>query len=438
MKWPFRRKSKTARQNLIFRGWNSLGNYSPNWFQLGWDTGNRTAKLSSPTVYTCVGVISQEISRLDMFEYKIKPNGARERQMQSAAARVMQRPNNYQTKSDFFIYLVSSLLLEGNGYAVVERDNRNAVSALHPQDPTNVVPHQVSGTREVYYQIGSSSDYMVPSRDMLHLRVFTGGDMIIGITPLQSLGAPIALSQNIQNQSASFFDNMSRPAGILRTPKPLNPEAAARLQAQWADGMSGNFVGRTAVLDNDVDWRPLSMSAVDAEVIAQYNMGMETIAQVYRVPMFMLGRDTKFALNTVEAFQKLFIMSNLGFYLSHIENAFDKLFGFDSKPDQYMEFDLERGLMRPDFEQRMSAYSKGVTGGILTPNEARSKENLGPTAGGDNVYMQKQNWPLVMLGEDADTEQPTSPDQSEDPSDDDDEEDVTVDEMRAILRNLAA
>lgn len=417
----------------------------PNWFQLGWDKPTSQEAMACATVYSCVAVLGQETSRLNVHHWDLNPDNSRAMNTGSAAARVMRKPNTYQSISDWLLYLMQSLLLNGNSYNLVERDNRNAVKALHPIHPDSVEVLRVDDTWEIFYRVtigGMTAQdtqvrqITVPQRDLLHIRVFTHYDLMVGLSPLSALGPAIAMNQNIQNQSTSFFGNMSRPSGILRSPKNISREAADRLRDQWTKATSAGNAGTTPVLDNDFDWKPLTMSAVDAEVIAHYRMSMETIAQVYRVPLFMLGDLTKATLNNVEGLQKAFIMSALGFYLKHIENALDALF-FDSDPNHYLEFDLERGLLRPDLEQRMNAYAKGVLGGIYTPNEPRRKENLPPVEGGDQVYMQRQNWPLEMLGADAEPEE-TATTADDPPEPDDDEDDLDEKEALAILKDLVA
>ena len=420
--------------------------YSPNWFQLGKNKTSSRMAMASSAVYSCVSVLAQETARLDIYNYELQSDRSRVLITNSAAASVLRKPNNYQSKSDWMLYLMMSLLLDGNAYCYAERDRRGAISAFHPIDPSLIVVHRVDETGEIFYQIGADATQsatiglndlrdktFIPARDMLHVRLFCLNDPMIGYSPLQALGPAISLGGNIQQQSAAFFANMARPAGILRTPKPLAKEAAERIQQQWSKMMSGENVGRTAVLDNDVDWRPLTMSAVDAEVIAQYKMSVETVAQVYRIPMFMLGDLEKTSFNNVESMQKAFVMSALGFYLKHIENALDDIFGMNVS--SYLEFDLERGLLRPDLLARVTAYTKGIVGGMFTPNEPRARENLPPVAGGDQIYMQKQNWPIDMLGSDA--AMPDTGSESDPEEEDEIDDEATEDDIKAWLRSAA-
>lgn len=385
----------------------------PNWWQLGFDYNSRHSAMASTAVYACINILSQEISRLHIRHYRQNEDGSRDTLTSTSAAQRMRRPNGYQTRSDWLMYMMQALLLDGNAYSVVTRDRRGAVSALHPQWPRSVQPYVVTDTGEVFYQLQQHHQDLsqldegiwVPQRDMLHIRLFTNESPVCGQTPLQACAFSISGGLEIQKQSSSFFGNMSRPGGILRSPKPLGQEAAIRLKQQWEEGLSGNFVGKTAVLDNDIDWKPLQINAVDSELLGQYKLSVEDIAMVYRVPLYLLGKSDKMSFNSIEQMQKSFIASGIGFYLEHFESALDIL--FDVPPNEMLEFDIERGLLRPELETRMSAYAKALQGGIYAPNEVRRKENLGPVEGGDEVYMQRQNWPLEALGSDAVAEEST-------------------------------
>ncbi len=61
-----------------------------------------------------------------------------------------------------------------------------------------------------------------------------------------------------------------------------------------------------------------------------------------------------------------------------------------------------------DSVQRMEVATKGVVGGIFKPNEGRARFNLPAVKGGDRVYLQKQNWPLELLGADNVPPQPAA------------------------------
>jgi HK97 family phage portal protein len=375
-----------------------------NWWQRGFDKPSAREAMTNSAVYACVSVISQEIAKFDIRHWKQNPDGGREL-VNGTVAAVLRNPNEYQTRSDFWLYMMGNLLLGGNAYAIAERDGRGAVVALHPRPHGSIAPY-VAPDGSVFYQVGGNAaneltpdllENMVPARDVLHIRLHCLSHWLIGVSPLVACAAALAGADAIQKNTAAFFTNMSRPGGILKTPKPLNPDAAARLKAQWEQGTSANFMGRTAVLDNDVSWQPLTISAQDAALVEQYKMGVHDVARVYRVPLWMIGDLEKASFHNVETLQRSFVVSTLGFYLEHLEDALEKFFRLGAT--EYVEFDVEGGLMRAETKDRFDAYAKALQSGILTPNEVRNIEDLPPIDGGDRAYMQAQMQPIDLTAE---------------------------------------
>lgn len=384
--------------------------FDPQFFQKGGTIPTYNEAKAHAAVYACVGILSQEVARLRLRAWRNEKDGSRTEMPSSAAALVMRRPNHYQTRSDFFQYMMDNLLLSGNAYAYAERSETGRILKLHPRPSNEVMPWTVPGSGEIFYSILKRDldmelvqkfpeKFLVPQRDILHIKIGANRHPLMGETPLTGLQYAIPQGIAIQRDSTSFFSRMSRPSGVLTTPKRLGPEAAERLKKQWESGMADNFQGRTAVLDNEMTWQPLTMTAADSELIKQYKMTVEDVAMVYRIPLYMLGDLTKATYQNVESMQKGFQAGSLGFYTEHIEASLDQFFDLD--PNTYAEFDMERGIVRTEFESRMGGLTKAVQGGILTINEARSSESRGPVDGGDSTFLQRQNWPIDMLGADA-------------------------------------
>lgn len=399
------------------KGWSGFsfdrfnsGRMDPQWFQKGINPPTHDEAMTHAAVASCVTILSQDVARLRIEHYSKNKDGSREI-LASAVAAVLRRPNHYQTRSDFFLNLMSSVLLTGNAYAIAERNAQGTVIALHPRASSEVMPWVVPDTGEIMYSIMKTDldtmsvlnhpEAMVPARNVLHIKVYAPAHPLIGVTPLTGCQYAVPQGIAIQRDSTSFFSRMSRPSGVLTTPNKMGAENAQRLKKMWESGLSDNFAGKTAILDNGLEWKPLTMTAADSQLIEQYNMTVQDIAMVYRVPLYMLGDLTKATFNNVEALQKAFQAGPLGFYTEHIEAALDKFFGF--APKEYVEFDMERGIIRTEFETRMNALTKGIQGGLMTINEGRALENRKPVEGGDQTFLQRQNWPIDKLGDDADS-----------------------------------
>jgi hypothetical protein len=62
---------------------------------------------------------------------------------------------------------------------------------------------------------------------------------------------------------------------------------------------------------------------------------------------------------------------------------------------------ISTALLRMDPTARADGAQKLVGAGIVSPNEARLREDLGPVQGGNEPIVQQQNWPLSVLAQRA-------------------------------------
>ena len=401
------KKKVTELGGMVIKDFGDGTWYKPNWFQLGGSAPDSSIAFKSTGVFTCVSILAQEIARLRITHYTDPDLNGQNEMYRSDTSRLLRKPNKYQTSSDFFLAMMHSLLMNGNSYSVATRDSRNRVTSLTPLNPLAVQPHIIPDTGEIFYRIAiTDMDIMgfdprdfIPQRDMLHVRLFTPTHPLIGVSPLTACGASVSLGLTIQAEQTRFFQNQSKPSGLLTTPKPLNKEQAKRLSEAWAKGTRGDNSGKVPVLDNDLKFQQMSLSSAEAQLIEQYGLTKKDIAIVYRVPLYMVGEGES-QFKTAEASQRDFVTRSLGFYIEHIEAALDAFFGFDGRTE-FIEFDVERGIMRPEYNARIEGLTKGVQGGIFSPNEARKNEGLPAKEAGDNLFMQRQNVPIDMLGDDV-------------------------------------
>jgi len=281
-------------------------------------------------------------------------------------------------------------------------NDRFEIAELYPLNPKSVDVHISPEDGSYYYHVADSDalslgnqfdqGYWFPSRDMLHIRLFTLDHPLVGVTPLTAAAMGINAGMNINAQSSAFFGNMGRPSGIIKSPKALSPEAIHRIKEKFIQATTGENAGAPVVFHDGMDWTPLTMSAVDAELVESYKLSERQVAQIYRIPPFFLGDLEDAKLGSVEQLMRFFVNSGLGFYFEHIAQAFTRLFELPYNED--IEFDYEAALLRGDLETRMRAFKEGVQGGIYTPNEARRREMLPPVEYGDDVRMQQQMVPL--------------------------------------------
>lgn len=393
---PPAEKSGSGYRLPISGGWLP-GDSAWNFWQQGYDVqGN---KGETATVHACVDAYAQTIATLYGEHYKYGADDVKVRQPNSALASALHRPNGYQTRSDLMLNLVKDILLNGNGYLLATRDSRGNIDALHNIFARSTQPYVDSETKSIFYAVGDNPmvaqdiNVMIPARDVLHVKLYAPRHPLIGISPITHAAASIAANASISGHQATFFDQMSRPSGILSTDEKLNREQMLMLREAWEAQAKGMNSGRIPILANGIKWTQLAISSQDAQLADAFNMTINDIARAFRVPLPMIQQhDQGSTYNNVEQLYAHWLSGGLGFMLEHIELAFDRLFGLPK--GEFTEFDTNT-LLRTDFIGRVDGFTKLVQGGLMTPNEARRDfSGLAPVKHGDTPHLQAQMVPL--------------------------------------------
>lgn len=366
-----------------------------NWWQAGYSLqpyGERSAMVEA-----CVSAYAQTAAMCPGDHWRKLPNGGRERVSTSALSRIMKRPNDYQSISDFMLNLTRRLYSSGEAFALAVRNDRFEIAELHLMqygqpyigDDGSVFYH-LSGN-EIVERRFSDLGIPRPARDVLHVRLHTPRHPLKGESPILAAQLDLAMSGAALNQQIAFYLNQARPSFLLETDEKLTREQTIQLRNHWHEQTQGDNAGGTPVLAWGLKARPVTTTAKDGELAEMLKMTDQNVALAFRIPLQVLGvGDTPFA--STEALYSSWKASGLGFCLNHIEEAFGLLFGLKGVPDEYLELDTS-ALLRSSFKERIEALSAG-THRVYTINEARELEGLPRVEGGDEVRVQQQDVPL--------------------------------------------
>lgn len=362
--------------------------------------------LSFSAVYSCVNIISSDISKLPINLWRKLAKGGRKLADDHPIYRVLQNPNPYQTHVDFFAYFLVSLLLAGNAYALITRDARGVASRMDVLNPYFVRP-LVAETGDVFYQISRSNSlslvadfqpqeghYIVPASEIIHHRMSCVDHPLIGVTPLYAAAMSASMGVRALSSAAEFFANMGRPSGLLTAPGKVSKDLADRLRTEWQQNYGPGQSGKTAMLGDGLKWEPITLSAVDSQLIDLLKFGVADVGRVYRVPSFLLGDLDKVTYRNSETLMRTYYSGCLQYHLEALEARFST--AFDLANDIELEFDVD-AILRTDLDVRFAAYKEGITSGFMTINQARDLEGWAAVDGGDEPMMQVQYAPLSTL-----------------------------------------
>ncbi|MGE0362809.1 MAG: phage portal protein [Vicinamibacterales bacterium] len=402
-------------------------------FAGAWQRGisyDKPALLKQSTVWSCVTLIVQDIGKLGVELIESK-DGIWVPTTNSAYSPVLRKPNHFQGWIKFIESWVSSKMTRGNAFILKERDNRGAPGAgnvvgMYVLDPERVTV-LVAPTGDVFYQLGADNlaglpqAVVVPASEIIHDVGFAPYHPLCGLPPLTACALAAGQSLAIQESSARFFANNSRPGGILTAPAQISDETAKRIKEHWDANYAGaeNY-GKVAVLGNGLTYEAMAVNAVDSDLAKQLAWTDEKICGVYHVPPFMVGVGPQPSYDNIAKFTIQYYQQALQNPIECIEECLDLGLGLGSTLGIRLNID---NLIRMDQQSMMEALEKGKN--YLKPNEGRQRLNLPPVPGGDAVYRQQQDFSLTALSKrdakaDPFAKQPNAPAPAASPTDDDD------------------
>lgn len=356
-----------------------------------------------PTFWACITLIAGDIAKCRPCLVVEDDNGI-ESEVTGASPYwpVIRRPNHYQNRIQFYSYWIISKLTRGNAYALKERDSRGVVTDLYLLDPTRVQP-MVSPAGEVFYACGqdllsgvTSENVLIPAREIIHDTMNALYHPLVGLSPVYACGHAAMQALTIMNNATRLFKNGSQIGGVLTAPGSISNDTAKRLEQHWEQNYAGEHnIGKIVALGDGLKFdAPKVLTAVDSQLIDQLKWDDEKIAATLHVPGYKVGVGPLPSYNNVEALTQEYYGQCLQILLEALELCLTE--GLELKDPYEVEFDIS-ALDRMDSMQKMDAATKGVIGGVLSPNEAREKFNLPPVAGGSSPYLQQQNYSLAAL-----------------------------------------
>ena len=314
---------------------------------------------------------------------------------------VLRRPNDYQTRNQFWENWMLSKLSRGNTYVLKVRDNRNVVTALHVLDPTRVQP-LVADDGSVFYRLNSDNlatinDIVVPAREIIHDRMNCLFHPLVGTPPVFASGLASMLGLNAQNASALLFENSSRPGGILTAPTGVTPQHAQLIKQEWEQNFSKLNIGRIAILDSGMKYEKIAMTNVEGQMVESLKWSAEVVCSVYHVPPYKVGVGALPSYNNVQALQVEYFAQALQAPIEEIEELLDHGLGIGGWGTGLgTEFDTDN-LLRMDSTTAIAVIRDAIGAGVMAPNEGRGKLDLKPVKGGESPYLQEQNYSLAAL-----------------------------------------
>jgi len=338
-------------------------------------------------VYRCVDVISDSVAALPLEPFKIDSEGYKKKYTEHPTYYLLNRePNDRMSRFTFMKTLITSVLLKGNGYALIERDAKGNAVALKLISADLVTITELNG--KIMYNIVGYKQ-LIEAVNMIHILNFSY-DGINGISTLSHAKNTLGLSTDSEAHAAGFFRGGANLAGIIKVESSLTPKQKQDISKAWQIAFSpvtGTPNG-VAVLEGSMTFQPVTVNPSDAQLLETREFNVIDICRFFGVSPVKAFDLSKSSYSTVEATQLAFLTDTLSPLLEKIELEFQrKLYKPSEKRNIDIRFDTSV-LLRADKASLAEYYSKLFQIGSITPNEIRKALDLEPIENGDKSFIQ--------------------------------------------------
>lgn len=345
--------------------YNSISSYA----------GKKAMNLA--TAYACTNILSNSVALLPI--KVVKYEGGKMVEVEHPLTRILNLiPNNRYNKFNFFKLLIESLILNGNGYAYIQRDDRLNVVALRLLDPEYVQPMPQEDGSVKYIVAGMDS--AVDSINMIHLFQHCD-EMYNGIPLLRYAMKTLESAWDTETQANRFYRSGAGLLGVLKASAPLTDAQKQQIAMSWEKSINKTTGGGVAILPQGLDFQSISVDPESAQLLESRNYDVIQICRFFNVSPLKVFDYSHMSYSSLEQVSLSYLQDSVLPYTQLIEDEFNKkLFKPSEVGNMYINFDYAT-LMTADKKTEAEYYRTLITNGLCTINEAREKLGYTPLDG---------------------------------------------------------
>jgi HK97 family phage portal protein len=345
------------------------------------------------SVRTVVSFLARNIAQLGLHFYERVGDADRRRLQDHPLALMLRQPNPWTTRYRFIQALVCDFAIYDRAYWLKTKITTEA-NGLVRIPPQIVTPEGDNWLTPNGFKVdGTSGTKIYPADQVVYFRGY-GLDKDTGISPLEALRRTLREEFAASEMREQVMRNGARMSGYLERPKD-SPEwsdaARNRFRTAWQSQYSGNGpgAGGTPILEDGMQFKPVSQTARDLQYIESRKLTREEVAAAYFIPPPMIGILDNATFSNISEQHKMLYQDTLAPILVMIEEEIELqlLKDFEPQPARfYVEFNM-REKLTGSFEERAAAIAQAVGGPTMTVNEARALDNRPPIEGGDALIV---------------------------------------------------
>jgi len=253
-----------------------------------------TLYRTQPNVRTCVDFLARNIAQLGLHVFRRVSDTDRERLTDHPLAELLSRPLPVAmkvTRYRLIEAMISDMGVYFNAYWLKMEQGGGKKALLRVPPDLVTVKGSLS---PLSYEISLGGKRLVVApEDIVHFRGYNPENPISGLSPLETLRRVLAEEFSMGDYREDFWQNAARMYGIIKRPSSApewSTQARERFKSEYEALHSGSgSSGRTAILEDDMEWQEMSFNAQESEYLGGRRLTREECARAYHIPLPMVG-----------------------------------------------------------------------------------------------------------------------------------------------------
>ena len=345
----------------------------------GWGTYKTSQSLALSAVYRCVEVITNGVASLPVKLYRTDEKGFKYEMHNNLSFILSKKPTEKMNAFTFYKLIVKDILLQGNAYALILRNEKGEIIGLQYIQAGLVSP--IDKVDRIEYQVTGIKGF-VRQEDILHFMNYTDNG-VYGISVLTHARRTLGIADYGENASENFYKSGGCTTGFLKFDGPSSGKQREEILSAWNQATGGvrNQPNGIPVLPANVNYTQLSVNPADAQLLESREFSVVEICRFFGVSPTKCFDLTHASYNNSEMAELAFLNDTLRPLLTKIEMEMEtKLF----KPEEGydIKFDVSE-LLRTDKKSQAEYFTKMFNLGVLSPNDIRKELDMDEIEGGD-------------------------------------------------------
>lgn len=343
--------------------------------------------MESPTVHGIVTVMTRTMASLsvDVMQRTTKNGRTTKEQLPNhPVAKLLAKPNEWQTKTEYWLDATSFLLRYGQSISFKGRGQTGPIRRLVPLIPRDVDILQ-DENRVVTFRIlegnGQQKEYPISA---VHYARGPARDGLRGDSPVWDCREAIAAEIAAQRFGGAFFGNGAMPGLILKFAEGFSGFRTEEDRAQFVRDFQQRYSGSerfsAALLPKGVEiGQTLGVEPDKAQFTQTRELLRNIICGAWGIPPYVAGDLSRQTFNNAEQ-QSINKSMEVTVPIAKIfESAMEKdlLTDEDRRDGIIIRFNVDAAL-RGDFKSRQEGLKIMRDEGVINANEWRNMENMNP------------------------------------------------------------